>query len=65
MKGMILEVGFTIATLVTDIGTMVTGAATWIGTSVGIITNNALLLGVFVLGLGYTAIHFTKRLFRV
>lgn len=60
-----MEVGFTIATLVTDIGTMVTGAAGWIGTAVGIITDNALLLGVFVLGIGYTAIHFTKSMFRL
>ena len=43
--------GYTLATLITDIGSMVTGAVSWIGSYVGAVTSNPLILFSFYFSL--------------
>lgn len=46
----------TLATFLTDVGSVLTAGAGWVGTVVGVITSNPPLLVVFALGVGGTAI---------
>lgn len=46
----------TLATFLTDVGSVITAAAGWVGSVVGVITSNPPLLVVFGLGIGGTAI---------
>lgn len=46
----------TLATFLTDIGSVVTAAGTWVGSVVSVITANPPLLVTFGLGVGATAL---------
>lgn len=52
----------TIATIVTDITTMVTSAVTWVGSFVGAITSNPLLLMFVIVGFVGLGVGLLRRL---
>ena len=56
---------FTIATMLSDITSMVTSAVTWIGSFVGAITSNELLLGFVLVALIGTGVGLINRLIRI
>lgn len=51
--------------MLTDIGSMVTSAVTWISSFVGAITDNKLLLGFVLVALIGTGVGLINRLIRV
>ena len=68
VKGVIITgeaASYTIATMLTDIGSMVTSAVQWIGSFVGAITDNKLLLGFVLVALIGTGVGLINRLIRV
>lgn len=56
---------YTIATMIADIGSFVTGAVSWVGSFVGAITNNPLILGFVLVALIGTGIGVINRLIHV
>ena len=52
----------TLATFLTDVGSVITSGAGWVGSIVGVITENPPLLVLFGLGIGGTAIGWFKSL---
>lgn len=68
VKGVIITgeaASYTIATMLSDIGSMVTSAVSWIGSFVGAITDNKLLLGFVLVALIGTGVGLINRLIRV
>lgn len=59
------ETSYTIATMISDIGSFVTGAVSWVGSFVGAITGNPLILGFVLVALIGTGIGVINRLIRV
>lgn len=49
----------------TDVGTLVTAAATWIGDYVQVVTDNKLILGFVIFGFIGTGIGLIKRMIRI
>lgn len=60
-----MEPTTTIATIITDVGSLVTGAVSWIGSFVGVITSNPLLMIFAILSLVGLGVGLLKRLFSV
>lgn len=57
--------GYTIASMISDIGSFVTGAVSWVGEFVGAITGNPLILGFVLVALIGTGIGVINRLIHV
>lgn len=57
--------GYTISTMMTDIGSWVTSSVTWIQSFVGAITDNKLILGFVLVALIGTGVGLINRLIRV
>lgn len=49
-------------TFISNVGTVITGAATWIGTVAGVIVSTPALMVPFGLGIAFTAVHLFKVL---
>ena len=60
-----MEPTTTIATIITDVGSLVTGAVSWIGSFVGAITSSPLLMIFAILSLVGLGVGLLKRLFSV
>lgn len=56
---------YSISTMLTDIGSWVTSAVTWVGEFVGAITDNKLILGFVLVALIGTGIGVINRLIHV
>lgn len=56
--------GFTLSTIITDIGTIVTGAVSWLGSVVNAVVSNPLLLFAALLGFVAIGVHWFKMLAR-
>lgn len=56
---------YTIASMISDIGSFVTGAVSWVGSFVGAITGNPLILGFVLVALIGTGIGVINRLIHV
>lgn len=56
---------YSISTLVTDVGSLVTGAVSWIGSFVGAITGNPLILGFVLVALVGLGVGLINRLIHV
>ena len=54
-----------IASIVGDIGSIVTGAVSWVGSFVGAITSNPLILMFVIIGFVGLGVGLVKRLMRV
>ena len=54
--------GYTLATLITDIGSMVTGAVSWIGSYVGAVTSNPLILAFVIVAFVGMGVGLINRL---
>lgn len=52
----------TMSTFLSDVGTVLTSAAGWVGTVVGVIVSTPVLLVPFALGISFTAVHLFKAL---
>lgn len=57
--------GYTLATLITDIGSMVTGAVSWIGSYVGAITGNPLILAFVIIAFVGLGVGLINRLIKL
>ncbi len=57
--------GYTLATLITDIGSMVTGAVSWIGSYVGAITSNPLILAFVIIAFVGLGVGLINRLIKL
>lgn len=57
--------GYTISTMMTDIGSWVTNSVTWIQSFVGAITDNKLILGFVLVALIGTGVGLINRLIHV
>lgn len=58
-------VTYTIATLVSDVGSLVTGAVSWIGSYMGAITSNALLEAFVITAFVGLGVGLIKRIIRL
>lgn len=56
---------YSISTMLTDIGSMVTSTVTWVGEFVGAITDNKLILGFVLVALIGTGVGVINRLIHV
>lgn len=56
---------YAISNMITDIGSFVTGAVDWVGSFVGAITGNPLILGFVLVALIGTGIGVINRLIHV
>ena len=59
------EVAYSIASMISDIGSFVTGSVSWVGSFVGAITGNPLILGFVLVALIGTGIGVITRLIHV
>lgn len=59
------EVAYSIASMISDIGSFVTGSVSWVGSFVGAITGNPLILGFVLVALIGTGIGVINRLIHV
>lgn len=57
--------GYSISTMLSDIGSWVTSSVTWVGEFVGAITDNKLILGFVLVALLGTGIGVINRLIHV
>lgn len=57
--------GYTLATLITDIGSMVTGAVSWITSYVGVITGNPLILAFVIIAFVGLGVGLINRLIKL
>lgn len=57
--------GYTLATLITDIGSMVTGAVSWITSYVGAITSNPLILAFVIIAFVGLGVGLINRLIKL
>lgn len=57
--------GYTLATLISDIGSMVTGAVSWIGSYVGAITSNPLILAFVIIAFVGLGVGLINRLIKL
>lgn len=57
--------GYTLATLITDIGSMVTGAVSWIGSYVGAVTSNPLILAFVIVAFVGLGVGLINRLIKL
>ena len=59
------ETGYTISSMLTDVGLWVTNSVTWVSEFVGAITSNKLILGFVLVALIGTGIGVINRLIHV
>ena len=59
------EASYSISTMMTDIGSWVTSSISWIGSFVGAITDNKLILGFVLVALIGTGVGLINRLIHV
>lgn len=59
------EASYSISTMMTDIGSWVTNSISWIGSFVGAITDNKLILGFVLVALIGTGVGLINRLIHV
>lgn len=57
--------GYTLASLITDIGSMVTGAVSWIGSYVGAVTSNPLILAFVIVAFVGLGVGLINRLIKL
>lgn len=57
--------GYTLATLITDIGSMVTGAVSWIASYVGAVTSNPLILAFVIVAFVGLGVGLINRLIKL
>ena len=57
--------GYTLATLIIDIGSMVTGAVSWIGSYVGAVTINPLILAFVIVAFVGLGVGLINRLIKL
>lgn len=55
----------TLAAIINDIGSLVTGAVSWVGSFVGAITDNPLILMFVIVGFVGLGVGLIKRLIRL
>lgn len=55
----------TLASIISDVGSLVTGAVSWVGSFIGVITSNPLLLIFAILSLVGLGVGILRRLFSV
>jgi hypothetical protein len=61
-EGFLTETTSALATFLTNIGTILTAAAGWIGTIISVVMDNPVLLVPFALGIAFTGIVMFKAL---
>ena len=59
------DAGYTLATLITDIGSMVTGAVSWITSYVGAVTSNPLILAFVIVAFVGLGVGLINRLIKL
>ena len=59
------EASYALSNMITDIGSLVTGAVSWVSSFVGAITSNGLILGFVLVALIGTGIGVINRLIHV
>lgn len=57
--------GYTLATLISDIGSMVTGAVSWITSYVGAVTSNPLILAFVIVAFVGLGVGLINRLIKL